>query len=371
MTAWKIGKANILLLALITLVLAFELSDDLHLWRPGKVVWDFRKSNAVSIVGWPSDPQSHYWLYPRMDFNLTVILPGGQTISGKMRLAGFERTGYKLEEVKFSGEVNSLAYWSPRLHALMVDLHFKKSDLKLFDRFCAQSTTQNYYSRDIDFEQRKTTPFLGFELQDLRDDDPAPQTSHSWAPTFIEYWFTVDQMIAIDVAREKRATAAVPKDKPALWDFRKAHTLTQIGVTAKALGPLPVYPVANFPLTMRFPGGRTFSTPHAGTILFQLSGNTVQSLNMAGDKADLQVWKRRVYGWLKTLKFPPAASAKFATYLKDRRLHYAHHDVTLRDSNSYPAVEIDLVRLHRHKNGRRLYNGGLEVYWLHNMPSGY
>ena len=43
----------------------------------------------------------------------------------------------------------------------------------------------------------------------------------------------------------------------------------------------------------------------------------------------------------------------------------------LRDSNSYPAVEIDLVRLNRHKNGRRLYNGGLEVYWLHNMPSGY
>ena len=366
MTAWKIGKFNVLLLALITLVLAFELSDDLHLWRPGKVVWDFRKSNAVSIVGWPSDPQRHFWFFPRLDFNATVILPGGQTISGKIRVADFFRAGNKLASFDVSGEANTLAYWKPRLHALMVDLHFKNSDLKLFDRFCAHGTTQNYYSRDIVFEQRKTTPLLEFEFQDLRDDDPAPQTSHRWDPTFSEYW-TPGGLGNIG----KRPLAIVPKDKPALWDFRKAHTLTQIGVTAKALGPLPVYPAANFPLTMRFPGGRTFSTAHAGTILFQLSGNTVQSLNMAGDKADLQVWKRRVYGWLKTLKFPPAASAKFATYLKDRHLHYAHHDVTLRDSNSYPAVEIDLVRLHRHKNGRRLYNGGLEVYWLHNMPSGY
>ena len=370
MTSFKLAKFDIVILTAIFVVLAYMLSVDMHLWRPGKVVWDFRKSNAVSIVGWPRDPRRHFWFFPRMDFELAMTLPGGQMLSGKMRLAAFYRAGGKLASIKVSGEANTLGYWKPRLYALMVRLHFPEIQLSRFRRFCIQDIP-NPMGRDMFFDQRSKVPLLEFEFSDLKDDDPSPATSRQWAPTFSEYWTPGGGGNIGNRSGTEETTAPRHLAGTALWDFRKAHTLAQIGVTAKALGPLPVYPVANFPLTMRFPGSRTFSSAHAGTILFQLSGNTVQSLNMAGDKADLQVWKRRVDGWLKALKFPPAASAKFATYLKDRHLHDAHQDVTLRDSNSYPAIEIDLVRLHRHMNGRRLYNGGLEVYWLHNMPSGY
>ena len=366
MTSFKLAKFDIVILTAILVVLAYMLSVDMHLWRPGKVVWDFRKSNAVSIVGWPSDSRRHYWLYPRMDFDLTVVLPGGCTITGKTRLAGFDRIGNKLDRVKFSGEANTLAYWKPRLHAIMVNLHFTKSDLQLLDRFCTQSATQDHYSRDIVFTLRKAVPFFEFEFRDMKDDDPSPATSRQWAPTFSEYWFTYAQEASAILRRSRKARRLAP----VVWDFRKAHTIAQMGLTTKDINPLGSYPEQNFHLTIRLPGRRTYAGV-ADSALLRAVGEKAQSFIVNGRPAALQIWVPRIRRWIKSLKLPLAAARQFAVFARNIGKPGFRRSITLRDFRRYPKIEITLTGLNRRKNGQLLYDGSLEVYWLRNLPSWY
>ena len=369
MTSFKVAKFDIIILTAIFVVLAYMLSVDMHLWRPGKVVWNFRKSNAVSIVGWPRDPRRHFWFFPRMDFELAMTLPGGQMLSGKMRLAAFYRAGGKLASIKVSGEANTLAYWKPRLHAIMANLHFKKSDLQLLDRFCTQRATQDYYSRDIVFTQRKAVPFFEFEFRDLKDDDPSPATSRQWAPTFSEYWTpggggNIGKRLGIEETAARRHLTG-----PVVWDFRKARTIAQMGLTTKDINPLGSYPEQNFHLTIRLPGGRTFAGV-ADSAILRAVGEKVQSFIVNGRPAALRIWAPRIGGWIKSLKLP-AAAREFAAFVRNIGKPGFRRSITLRDASRYPKIEITLTGLNKRKNGQGLYNGSMEVYWVRNLPSWY
>ena len=369
MTSFKLAKFDIVILTAILVVLAYMLSVDMHLWRPGKVVWDFRKSNAVSIVGWPRDPRRHFWFFPRMDFELAMTLPGGQMLSGKMRLAAFYRAGGKLASIKVSGEANTLGYWKPRLYALMVRLHFPEIQLSRFRRFCIQDKP-NPMGRDMFFDQRSRVPLLEFEFRDLKDDDPAPATSRQWAPTFCEYWTpggggNIGKRLGTEETAAPRHLTG-----PVVWDFRKAHTIAQMRLTPRDINPLGSYPEQNFRLTIRLPGRRTFAGV-ADSAILRAVGERVQSFIVNGRPAALQIWVPRVRRWINSLKLPPAAARQFAVFARNIGKPGFRRSITLRDFRRYPKIEITLTGLNRRKNGQLLYDGSLEVYWLRNLPSWY